>query len=338
LRLEEPLVGIRGLTVEFRVPRGILRAVDDVDLDIGKGEILGLAGESGCGKSVLAHAIIKQVDPNGYIKNGKVIFEGSDVYSLNDEELRKYRWKDVAIVFQGAQNSLNPVMRVIGHMIDTVEAHEKASKDDINKRSSELLNLVRLDTNRVLKLYPHELSGGMKQRVVSAMSVLLRPKLLILDEPTSALDVLTQKYFLKLVRDIHEEMDITMLFITHDLGTIAEVADRMAIMYLANIVEVGSAEEIFYSPKHPYTAALIKSIPSAIGKMGDVKPIPGPVPDPVFPPSGCGFHPRCPLAFDRCRKEKPRLRNIGGGRLVACHLFLMTQSLTYADGEHVSRP
>lgn len=321
--MEESLVNIRGLTVEFRVPRGILRAVDEVDLDIQKGEILGLAGESGCGKSVLAHAIIKQVDPNGYIKEGgKVTFAGKDVYSLNEEELRKFRWKDVAIIFQGAQNSLNPVMRVLGHMIDTVQAHEKASKDDIYKRSSELLKLVRLDAGRVVKLFPHELSGGMKQRSVSAMSLVLRPKLLILDEPTSALDALTQKYFLKLVRDIHEEMGITMIFITHDLGTIAEIADRVAIMYLANIIEVGNVEEIFYYPKHPYTAALIKSIPSTVGKMDDVRPIPGPVPDPVFPPPGCGFHPRCPYAFDRCSKEKPTLRDIGAGRLVACHSWL----------------
>lgn len=319
--------------MEFRVPRGILRAVDKVDLDIRKGEILGLAGESGCGKSVLAHAIIKQVDPNGYIRDGEVIFEGRDVYSLKEEALRRFRWKDVAIIFQGAQNSLNPVMRVVGHVIDTVLAHEKSSKDDILKKSIELLNFVRLDADRVLELYPHELSGGMKQRSVSAISLLLRPKLLILDEPTSALDVLTQKYFLKLMKDIHEKLGITMLFITHELGTIAEIADRVAIMYLANIIEVGSVEDIFYDPKHPYTDALIKSIPSIVGEVGDVKPVPGPVPDPVFPPPGCRFHPRCPFAFGRCRKEKPQLKEIGEGassngkkfkrwqRLVACHLY-----------------
>jgi len=337
IRLAEPLVSIRGLTVEFRVPRGILGAVDEVDLDIQKGEILGLAGESGCGKSVLAHAIIKQVDPNGYFKGGKVLFEGRDVFSLNEEDLRRFRWKDVAIIFQGAQNALNPVMRVVGHMVDTVQAHEKTSKDDVLKMSHELFGFVRLDADRVFKLYPHELSGGMKQRIISAMSLLLSPKLLILDEPTSALDVLTQKYFLKLMRDIHEDLGITMLFITHELGTMAEIADRVAIMYLANIVEIGSVEEIFYDPKHPYTAALIKSIPLTVGEMEDVKPVPGPVPDPVFPPPGCRFHPRCPHAFDRCSKEKPNLRNIGGGRLVACHLFLMAQSRTYVDDRPASK-
>jgi len=320
--LREPLVRIRGLTVEFRVPRGILRAVDEVDLDILRGEILGLAGESGCGKSVLAHALIKQVDPNGYIKSGEVIFEGRDVYSLSEEELRRFRWKDVAIIFQAAQNSLNPVLRVVDHMIDTVLAHEKTSgNDEIIKRSIDLLKAVHLDADRVLKLYPHELSGGMKQRVLSAMSLLLKPKLLILDEPTSALDVLTQKYFLKLIRDIHEKTGITMLFITHELGTIAEIADRVAIMYLGNIVEIGSVEDIFYDPKHPYTSALINSIPSIVGDVDKVKPIPGPVPDPVFPPPGCRFHPRCPFAFDRCSKEKPKLRKIEGERLVACHLY-----------------
>jgi peptide/nickel transport system ATP-binding protein len=319
--LADVLVSIRGLTVEFRVPRGILRAVDEVNLDIYRGEVLGLVGESGCGKSVLAHALIKQVDPNGYIKSGKVLFEGKDIFSMSEEELRRFRWKDVAIIFQGAQNALNPVMRVFDHMVDTVLAHEKSSKQNILERSSSFLKMVRLDADRVLKLYPHELSGGMKQRVISAMSLLLNPKFLILDEPTSSLDVLTQKYFLRLVRDIHEKMGITMLFITHDLGCVAEVADRIAVMYLANIIEIGSVEEIFYDPKHPYTAALIKSIPSTKGNMGEVKPIPGPIPDPVFPPPGCKFHPRCQYAFDKCKKEKPELIDIGGGRLVACHLF-----------------
>ncbi|MEM1582821.1 MAG: ABC transporter ATP-binding protein [Candidatus Bathyarchaeia archaeon] len=319
--MAEVLVSIRGLTIEFRVPRGILRAVDEVNLDIYKGEILGLVGESGCGKSVLAHAIIKQVDPNGYIKSGKVFFEGKDVFSMSEEELRRFRWKDVAIIFQGAQNALNPVMHVFDHMVDTVLDHEKIPKKSILERSLDLLKMVRLDAERVLKLYPHELSGGMKQRVISAMSLLLNPKFLILDEPTSSLDVLTQKYFLRLIRDIHDKMGITMLFITHDLGCVAEVADRIAVMYLANIIEVGNAEEIFYDPKHPYTAALIRSIPSTIGKIGDVKPIPGPIPDPVLPPPGCRFHPRCQYAFDKCRKEKPDLINIGNGRLAACHLF-----------------
>ncbi|MEM2057792.1 MAG: ABC transporter ATP-binding protein, partial [Thermoproteota archaeon] len=261
------------------------------------------------------------VDPNGYIKGGKVIFEGKDILSLKKEDLRRVRWKDIAIIFQGAQNSLNPVMQIIGHMIDTVEAHENVSKDDIYKRSVELLKFVRLDADRVLRLYPHELSGGMKQRVVSAMSLLLRPKLLILDEPTSALDVLTQKCFLELMKSINKEIGITMLFITHELGTVAEIADRVAVMYLANIVEIGGVEEIFYDPMHPYSTALIKSIPSIIGKLDDVKPIPGPIPDPVTPPSGCRFHPRCPHAFDRCNKEKPKLIGMGGGRFVACHLF-----------------
>jgi peptide/nickel transport system ATP-binding protein len=319
--LEKPLVKISGLIVEFRVPRGILTAVDETDLAIEKGEILGLVGESGCGKSVLAHAIINQVDPNGYIKSGKVIFKGTNVLSLNEDELRKFRWKDVAIIFQSAQNSLNPVMRVVGHMIDTVEAHEKANKEEILERSSQLLKVNRLDSAQVLNLYPHELSGGMKQRIISSMSLLLKPKLLILDEPTSALDVLTQKYFLKQIKDIHENTGITMLFITHDVGTVAEVADRVAIMYLGNIVEVGDVNDIFYDPKHPYTGALIKSIPKIVGNLGDVKPVPPPIPDPVKPPSGCRFHPRCSFTFDKCRKVKPTLKDRGKNRFISCHLF-----------------
>jgi len=252
------------------------------------------------------------------------MFEGRDVLSLGEEELRRFRWKDVAIIFQGALNSLNPVMRIMEHMVDTVQAHEKASKDEIQAMSSELFKIVRLDADRVLRLYPHEASGGMKQRTIAAMSLLLKPKLLILDEPTSSLDVLTQKYFLKFIRDVHKETGITMLYISHDLGTIAEVADRVAIMYLGDIVETGGVEDIFYDSKHPYTSALLKSIPSVIGERVSVKPIPPPVPDPVNPPSGCTFHPRCPLALNICSKERPKLTDIGRRRLVACHLYMFS--------------
>lgn len=317
----KPLLSVRGLTVEFKLTRGILRAVDNVDLDIYEGEILALVGESGCGKSVLAHALIRQVDPNGYIAGGKIFFEGKDILSLSEEELRRFRWTKISIVFQGALNSLNPIMRVGEHFIDTIQAHEDVLVENIHKRSMELLKMVRLDANHIIRLYPHEVSGGMKQRIIAALALLLKPRLLILDEPTSSLDVLTQRYFLDVIKDLHEREKITMLYITHDIATVADIATRMAVMYLGNIVEIGNVDDIFYEPKHPYTRALLNAIPSITGDISNLKPLPAPFPDPLNPPSGCKFHPRCPQAFDICKKERPQLMHIGQGRFVACHLY-----------------
>jgi len=313
------MLKVRGLTVGFRVPRGILKAVDNLDLDVYENEVLGLVGESGCGKSVLAHTILKVVDPNGFVDGGQILFEDKDVLNMSHDELRKYRWSDVSIVFQGAFNSLNPVMKVFEHMVDTTVSHEGRTKEWIKERSNELLQMVRLDSGAVLGRYPHELSGGMKQRVVAAMAMLLKPKLLILDEPFSALDMLTQKFFLKILIDIRKQTGASMMFITHDLAPVAEIADRVAVMYCGVIVEASGVNEIFYNPKHPYTRALLSSIPSVVGEAEDLRPVPGPLPDPVNPPSGCAFHPRCLYATDACSKLRPPLENSGGGSLVACH-------------------
>lgn len=330
VKKKDVILSIRGLTVEFRVERGILRAVDNVYLDIYKGEVLGLAGESGCGKSVLAHSILNIVDPNGYIKSGEILFnsngESIDVLKLSKSKLRKFRWSKISIVFQGAQNSFNPVIKVRDHFIDTVEDHKgRVSRKTIFKLASKLMENVHLDAKRVLDMYPHEMSGGMKQRTLMSLSFILNPEFIILDEPTSALDVLTQKYIVKLLRDIHEETGLTMLFITHDLATLAEIADRIAIMYLGNIVEVADVYTIFYEPKHPYTKALLKSIPSIVGPLEDLKPLPGPMPDPINPPPGCKFHPRCSERMEICKKVRPKLIDIGGGHLVACHKYKPTK-------------
>ncbi len=314
------LLSIRGLTVEFRVPRGILRAVDNLDIDVYDDEVLGLVGESGCGKSVLAHTILRIVDPNGRIAGGKIMFKGKDILSTSKEELRRFRWKEIAIVFQGAFNSFNPVIRVFEHMLDTTYAHnEKASKEEIVERSKELMRMVRLDPDAVLERYPHELSGGMKQRAVAAMAMLLDPKLLILDEPFSALDVLTQKFFMKTLVDIRRETRKSMIFITHDLAQVAEIADRVAVMYGGVIVEAAGVEDIFYRPRHPYTRALLKAVPSIVGSIDELKPLPGPLPDPVNPPPGCEFHPRCPHRVEICSKIRPKLEQVDDVSLVACH-------------------
>jgi len=319
------ILKIRGLTIEFRVTRGILRAVDNVDLDVYKGEILGLAGESGCGKSVLAHAILNLVDPNGYIKSGQILFKQNDEYidilSLSNEELRKFRWDKISIVFQGAMSSFNPVIKIKDHFIDTVKDHESnKNEEEIVKIAKKLLKDFRLD-EQVINLYPHEMSGGMRQRALASLSFILNPEFIILDEPTTALDVLTQKFIIKLLREIHEKTGLTMLFITHDLATLAEITDRMAIMYLGNIVEIGTVRQIFYDPKHPYTKALLQAIPSITKPLEDLNPLPGPVPDPLNPPSGCKFHPRCPLRFKACSESRPKLIDLGDGHLVACHLY-----------------
>jgi|YelNatPaOPRAMG01_1025707.scaffolds.fasta_scaffold04023_9 peptide/nickel transport system ATP-binding protein len=316
-----PLLSIRNLTVEFRVPRGILRAVDDLSIDVYEGEILGLLGESGCGKSVLAHAILKIVDLNGYIKSGQILFNGKDVLKMQKSELRKYRWKEVALVFQGAFSSLNPVLKVSTHFIDTVEAHERISKSEILSNGSALLSMVMLDPSVVFEKYPHELSGGMKQRVIAALSLILKPKLVILDEPTSALDTLTQKIFIKLLRDMKNKFNLTMLFITHEVASMAEVSDRVAVMYLGNIVEVGTTEDVYLNPLHPYTMALLESVPSIHSDLDKIKAIPGPVPDPVNPPTGCKFHPRCPFKMQKCMENTPPLKEVKPGHFVRCFLY-----------------
>ena len=310
---------VRGLVIDFKVRRGLLRAVDNLNLEIYKGEVLGLVGESGCGKSVLAHAILRLTDPNEIIRSGKILFEGRDVFSFSEKELREYRWRDVAIVFQGALNSLNPILKVEDHMYDTVLAHERANEEEIWRRAASLLETLRLDGKLVLPRYPHELSGGMKQRVVSALAMLLKPKLLILDEPTSSLDMLTQKYMVRMLAEIKEKTDITMLFITHDLAVEAEIADRIAVMYSGDIVEIGKINEVFYDPIHPYTKALIRSVPSLVGDVSKFKPIPGPLPDPVNLPPGCRFHPRCPYRKDICSKIRPKHEKLENGRVIACH-------------------
>ncbi|MGB9759605.1 MAG: ABC transporter ATP-binding protein [Thermoproteota archaeon] len=316
-----PLLSVRNLTVEFRVPRGILRAVDNLSLDVYEGEILGLLGESGCGKSVLAHAILKIVDPNGYIRSGQILFNGNDVLKMRRDELREYRWKEVAIVFQGAFNSLNPVLKVSTHFLDTAEAHKRISKNEILSSGSELLEMVMLDSNIIFEKYPHELSGGMKQRVIAALSLLLKPKLVILDEPTSALDTLTQKIFIRLLRDMKNKFNLTMLFITHEVASMAEVSDRVAVMYLGSIIEVGTTEDVYYDPLHPYTKALLESVPGLYSDLSRIKPIPGPIPDPVSPPSGCKFHPRCPHKMRKCIENAPSLKEVKPGHFTRCFLY-----------------
>jgi peptide/nickel transport system ATP-binding protein len=314
----DSLLEISDLSVEYQIREGIVRAVDGVHLNVYANETMAVVGESGCGKSTMAYATIRQVPHPGQIVGGQVWFAGRDLVSLNVTELREFRWKHVAMVFQAAQNSLNPVMRVADQMIDTAQAHGASSRAEIVAKADELLRMVRLEPERVLHSYPHELSGGMKQRVIIALSLLLDPQMLILDEPTTALDVITQIAILDILADIRTRLGLTMMLLTHDMSIVARVADRVAVMYAAQIVEVGPIEGIFYDPLHPYTYGLIHAVPSLVGDLSDREPISGSPPDLRSPPPACRFHPRCPHATSICHETAPPMEEVGDRR-VACH-------------------
>ncbi|RLC82704.1 MAG: ABC transporter ATP-binding protein [Chloroflexi bacterium] len=309
---------MRDLVVEYSIRQGSLRAVDGASLDVHPGELMAVVGESGCGKSTLAYSIIRHVPYPGEIKGGTILFDGQDVLGMDRKALRQFRWKEIAIVFQAAQNALNPVMRIADQMVDTVLDHEKQPREQIIQRASSLLEMVRLNPDRVLRSYPFELSGGMRQRVIIALSLLLNPRMLILDEPTTALDVVTQVYILDILADIRQDLGLAMMLLTHDIAIVARVADRVAVMYAGQIVEEGAINDIFYHPRHPYTYGLIQSAPSLIGDLTKKKPIEGAPPNFLNMPSGCRFHPRCAYATSVCREKEPVMEASDRWR-VACH-------------------
>ena len=316
------LLNIRNLSVGLQGRSAITQVVSDVDLDVQSGEILGVVGESGCGKSTMAAAILRllvlpQVLQSGSmqltLKNG----EAYDLLEMSEKELRQFRWRHLSYIPQGSMNSLNPVLRVRRQMTDTLVQHG-LTNDEALKHAHTVLEQVNLEPN-VLDSYPHELSGGMRQRVIIAMAVSMRPALVVADELTTALDVVTQRQILQGMTLIRDEMGMTLILITHDMGVIAQVADRIAVMYAGRIVEIGTVNEAFESPLHPYSKALIGSIPKESGQR--VEGLPGEAPSPWNYPAGCRFHPRCPRAFEPCFDQVPLLRPQRSDRWAACHLF-----------------
>jgi peptide/nickel transport system ATP-binding protein len=301
---EEAMVDISGLVVGYPGPSGVGRAVDGVDLKVRKGEVLGLVGESGCGKTTLGLSLLLLNKP-GRILSGQVKVDSVDILPLRGEKLRRYRWETTSMVFQSAMNALDPVKTVEGQIAETMRQHTEIGKDEALKKARSLLELVNIDPARGTS-YPHELSGGMKQRVIIALALCLNPKLLIADEPTTALDVVVQAAVLRTIKRLKQELSLTVILVSHDISVMTEMADRIAIMYAGKIVEIGPTRKIFRNPKHPYTQALLKAIPE-IGMKDEIKGIPGSPPSIFSPPPGCRFSPRCPFAFDRCRVESPSL-------------------------------
>ncbi|MGO1052205.1 ABC transporter ATP-binding protein [Crossiella sp. CA198] len=327
--MSKPVLEIKDLNVDYGVGDNAVRAVREVSLTLHRGEVLGLAGESGSGKSTLAYGLTRLLPPPGVVRSGQVIYhdpdgEPVDILRLSVPELRRFRWAETSLVFQGAMNSLNPVHKVSTQLTDVIKAHDPGSSRNARRaRAKELLDLVGIAADR-LDAYPHQLSGGMRQRVMIGMALALQPQIVIMDEPTTALDVVTQRQILRQLVDLRERLDFSVLFITHDLSLLVEFADRIAVMYGGRIVEQAPSTQLYRDSLHPYSDGLLHSFPALRGPRRELTGIPGSPPDPRALPSGCSFHPRCPQAFEPCAQRVPVLGPPAGTaeRTVACHLHV----------------
>lgn len=309
---------VKNLTVEYTSDRQTIHAVNDTSFTLKKGETLGLVGETGAGKTTIAKSILRILPDRGAkIKSGSIIFEGTDLLKLSEEKMRKIRGNEIAMIFQDPMTALNPTMTVGYQIREAILLHNKCSKKEGRERAVKMLETVGIPGDRYDD-YPHQFSGGMKQRVVIAMALACNPVLLLSDEPTTALDVTIQAQVLDMMADLKKELNTSMIMITHDLGIVAEVCDNVAVCYAGEIVEYGSAEEIFDNPSHPYTVGLFNSLPDMSGARERLEPIKGMMPDPTDLPVGCSFSERCPYATDACRESKPQLDEIGGTHRVRC--------------------
>jgi peptide/nickel transport system ATP-binding protein len=324
-RLPDDIVlSIEDLWVEYQTRAGRMQAVRGATFQIREGEAVALIGESGSGKTTLGLTLLRLLTKTARVSRGRALFRTGDgrildLFSLNASDLRRFRWRECSMVFQAALNSLNPILKIEDHFVETARAHRQRNDRQTRERALELLRMVQLDADRVLTSYPHELSGGMRQRVSIALSLLLEPKLIILDEPTTALDILTQRAIIDVIRSLRQRLNFTMMFISHDLSLAAELADRVATMYAGEIVELGNVRDVFYNPKHPYTVGLLNAVPPIAGEeFTPLTAIPGSPPNLLAMPSGCSFHPRCPYATDLCARQVPPSFAIGDGHVAAC--------------------
>lgn len=316
--MRQVLLSIRDLCVEYITDKAAVRALDRISLDLYEGEILGVAGESGCGKSTMARAILRILPPPAVITSGKVVFEGKDILDLDETQLRSIRWEKIAIVFQSAMDALNPVMTVGEQIIDAICAHTSSNFKEARQRALSLLRLVGISSD-CLDSYSHQLSGGMRQRVGIALALALNPKILILDEPTTALDVIVEKAILEQIVSLQRSQGFAVLYITHDLGRLIQFSDRIAVFYAGRVVEVAPSSILSSKPAHPYTQSLLGAIPSILPTQKEPESIPGNPPSLITPPSGCRFHPRCSKADQKCSSIEPELRLVQPDHLVACH-------------------
>lgn len=317
------ILDVRQLKTHYYTQRGSVKAVDGISFKVGKGEALGLAGESGCGKTTAALTIMRILPSGGKIVSGEMLFHKEDLVKLKERQMREIRWKRISIVFQGAMNALNPLFKVGDQIVEAIVINErKMSKKDAQERAGKMLELVGIQPSRG-KNYPHEFSGGMRQRALIAMALACNPDLLIADEPGTALDVIVQAQVLKLMSELKSKLNLSMILITHDLSIIAELCEKTAIMYAGKIVEQGDVVSIFKEPLHPYTQGLSRAFPSLKEARRRMMSIHGSPPDLLVPPSGCRFHPRCPKAMPICKEKEPETVKAGGGKnqYVACHLY-----------------
>ncbi|MGE5673279.1 MAG: ABC transporter ATP-binding protein [Mycobacterium leprae] len=320
--MSDKLVDIRNLKTYFYTEDGVVPAVDGVNLYIKRGETLGVVGESGCGKSVTSLSVMRLIpNPPGKIVEGEILFEGEDIVKKPEADMRKIRGNDISMIFQEPMTSLNPVYTIGDQIAEAIQLHQGLNQKEATDKAVEMLRLVGIPLpERRVKEYPHQLSGGMRQRVMIAMALSCNPKLLIADEPTTALDVTIQAQILELMKKLKKELGMAIMLITHDLGVVAEMAERVVVMYGGKVVEEGDVVSIFKSPLHPYTEGLLKSIPRLDEDVEKLHVIEGVVPNPLHLPQGCRFHPRCPYALEKCKESQPELEQVAPGRYVACFI------------------